>query len=116
MQRARVGFLAGTDTGRAWRFAGFSLHDDLVEMNNAGLTPMQVLQAATSNPARHLGRDQELGTVQTGKLADLVLLDADPIQQISNTRRINAVVVNGRLLDRKTLDDMLSRLEKTNAR
>ena len=115
MRRGGVRFLAGTDTGRAWRVSGFSLHDDLVEMNHAGLTPMEVIESATSAPARLLGRDKELGTVQVGKLADLVLLDADPLQQTANTRRINAVVLNGRLLDRQLLDDILARLAAANA-
>ena len=115
MRGVGVGFLAGTDTGRPWRFSGFSLHDALAELNNAGLTPMEALQAATSNPARLLGKEKEFGTVQTGMLADLVVLDADPLQQIANTRRINAVVVNGRLLDRNTLDQMLAQLAATNA-
>ena len=115
MRGVGVGFLAGTDTGRPWRVSGFSLHDALAELNNAGLTPMEALQAATSNPARLLGKEKEFGTVQTGMLADLVVLDADPLQQIANTRRINAVVVNGRLLDRNTLDQMLAQLAATNA-
>jgi hypothetical protein len=115
MRGAGVGFLAGTDTGRPWRFSGFSLHDALAELNSAGLTPMEALQAATSNPARLLGREKEFGTIQTGMLADMVVLDADPLQQIANTRRINAVVVNGRLLDRNALDQMLAQLAATNA-
>jgi imidazolonepropionase-like amidohydrolase len=114
MRRGGVLFLAGTDTGQPWRFAGFSLHDDLVEMSNAGLEPMDVLQSATRNPARYFGRERELGTVEKGKLADLVLLDANPLQQIANTRKINAVVVNGRLLDRTMLDEMLNKLIATN--
>ena len=115
MRGAGVGFLAGTDTGRPWRFSGFSMHDALAELNNAGLTPMEALQAATSNPASLLGKQKEFGTVQAGMLADLVVLDANPLQQIANTRRINAVVVNGRLLDRNTLDQMLAQLAATNA-
>jgi imidazolonepropionase-like amidohydrolase len=114
MQRGGVGFLAGTDTGRAWRFSGFDLHTDLAEEVRLGLTPMQVLQSATSGPARFL-KIKDLGTVEKGKFADLVLLDADPLQNIANTRKVNAVVLNGRLLDRKTLDDMLAQLAATNS-
>jgi imidazolonepropionase-like amidohydrolase len=77
---------------------------------------METIVAATSSSARLLGRDKELGTVQAGKLADLVVLDANPLQQIENTRTVNAVVVNGQLLDRKALDDMLAQLEAANAR
>ena len=115
MKDAGVQFVIGTDGGGRWRIPGFSMQEALVETNNAGLTPMEVLEAATISAARLLGKDAELGTVQTGKLADLVLLDADPLQEISNMREINAVVVNGRLLDRETLDDMLSQVVATNA-
>lgn len=72
---------------------------------------MEALQAATSNPAKFLDMLVSLGTVEKGKIADLVLLDANPLQDISNTRRIAAVVVNGRLLRRATLDEMLARAE-----
>jgi len=84
-------------------------------MNKAGLTPMEVIVSATSSSARLLRRDKDLGTVQTGKLADLVLLDANPLQDTANTQRINAVVVNGRLMDRKTLDDLLAQMAASNA-
>lgn len=114
MQKRGVGFLAGTDVGRAWRASGFDLHADLAEEVREGLTPMQVLQSATSGPARFL-KIKDLGTVEKGKFADLVLLDANPLQDISNTRTIIAVVLNGRLLDRKKLDDMLAALAATNA-
>jgi imidazolonepropionase-like amidohydrolase len=111
MRRAGVEFLAGTDTGGPYLFPGFSLHDELALLVQAGLTPLEALQAATLNPARFLGREKELGTVEKGKLADLVLLDADPLQDITHTRKISAVVLNGRLFDRKTLDVMLGQVE-----
>jgi imidazolonepropionase-like amidohydrolase len=116
MKKGGVQFVVGTDAGGAWRIPGRSLHEGLVEMTKAGLTPMETIVAATSSSARLLGRDKELGTVQAGKLADLVVLDANPLQQIENTRTVNAVVVNGQLLDRKALDDMLAQLEAANAR
>lgn len=115
MKRAGVQFVVGTDSGGAWRIPGRSLHEALEELNKAGLTPMDVIQAATSSSARLLRKDNELGTVQAGKLADLVLLDANPLEQITNTRQINAVVVNGRLLDRKTLDETLAQLAAASA-
>jgi len=116
MRKGGVQFVVGTDAGGAWRIPGRSLHEGLVEMTKAGLTPMETIVAATSSSARLLGRDKEMGTVQVGKLADLVVLNANPLQQIENTRTVNAVVVNGQLLDRKTLDDMLAQLEAANAR
>lgn len=116
MKRGGVQFVIGTDSGGAWRIPGRSLHEGLEETVRAGLTPLEAITAATSSSARLLRREKELGTVQTGKLADLVVLDADPSQQITNTRRINAVVVNGRLLDRKILDDLLSQLAAAQAR
>jgi imidazolonepropionase-like amidohydrolase len=72
---------------------------------------MEALRAATLSPAIFLHKEKELGTVARGKLADLLLLDADPLEDISNTRKINAVVLNGRLLDRRTLDKMLADVE-----
>ena len=60
-------------------------------------TPMEALQAATRNPARHLGRLQDMGTIETGKLADMVLLDANPLDDIRNTRKISLVILRGRV-------------------
>jgi imidazolonepropionase-like amidohydrolase len=116
MKKGGVQFVVGTDAGGAWRIPGRSLHEGLVEMTKAGLTPMETIVAATSSSARLLGRDKEMGTVQVGKLADLVVLNANPLQQIENTRTVNAVVINGQLLDRKALDDMLAQLEAANVR
>jgi len=111
MQRAGVGILAGTDMTNPYVFPGFSLHDELALLVEAGLTPLQALQTATANPARYLGKTSELGTIGVGKLADLVLLDADPLVDIHNTQRIGAVVVAGRLLDRAQLNSMLQTVE-----
>jgi cytosine/adenosine deaminase-related metal-dependent hydrolase len=113
MRRAGLEFLAGTDVGNPYCFPGFSLHDELGLLVQAGLTPMEALQSATLNPARFLGKEQEIGTVEEGKIADLVLLDANPLQDISNTQRIHAVVVNGRLLDGAALDALLAQAEAT---
>src|SRR4030095_4355756 len=77
MRRAGVEMLAGTDVLNPYCFPGFSLHDELALLVSAGLTPMEALQTATLNPARFLGTEKELGTVEKGKIADLVLLDAD---------------------------------------
>ena len=112
MHRAGVGLLAGSDALNPYCFPGFSLHDELEWLVKAGLSPMAALQAATRNPAVYLEQEKDLGTIEAGKLADLVLLDADPLADIRNTRRIAAVVYRGRLLDRAALDRMLADAER----
>ncbi len=112
-QKQGIGILAGTDSPVFLNVvSGFSLHDELSLMVEAGLTPLEALQAATLNPARFLGRLDDLGTVEKGKLADLVLLDANPLDDIHNTNKINAVVADGRFLDRKALDRLLHEAEE----
>ena len=101
MRRRRVKVLAGSDLPIA---SGVPpLHDELVELVRAGLTPLQALQAATQSPAEFLDRLPTEGTVQVGKRANLVLLDADPLADISNTRRVAAVVVAGPVISRAEL-------------
>jgi imidazolonepropionase-like amidohydrolase len=115
MHQAGVPFLAGTDTSNPYIFPGFSLHDELALLvSEGGFTPLEALQAATREPARFLGREKDLGTVEPGKLADLVLLDADPLADIHNTTKIAAVVADGRLLPRRELDRMLADVEASN--
>jgi hypothetical protein len=111
MQKAGVPIVAGTDTGNPFCFPGFSLHDELALLVMAGLTPVEALRSATLNPAKFFGLDQTLGTIEPGKIADLVLLDANPVEDIRNTQRIYAVVSNGRLFDRKALDKLLGDAE-----
>jgi imidazolonepropionase-like amidohydrolase len=116
LHRGGVDFLAGTDLGRPFIFAGFSLHDELESLVSGGLTPMEALQAATRNPAQFLGLRDLLGTIEAGKLADLVLLDANPLEDIRNTRRIAGVVVNGRWLAQSELQKLLSEAERSAAK
>jgi len=106
VHRAGVGLLAGTDPWNLHVFAGFGLHDELGLFVEAGLSPLDALRTATSAPAAFLGRAHELGAIKPGYLADLVLLDADPTERIANTRRISAVMANGRLFDRGALDGL----------
>jgi imidazolonepropionase-like amidohydrolase len=101
--RAGVRLLTGTDAPLPHVHPGLSLHDELAMLVRAGLTPMQALQAATREPAAWLGALDSLGTVQPGRVADLVLLDADPLADIRNTRRIRVVIADGRLVDRAAL-------------
>jgi hypothetical protein len=114
LHRAGVPFMAGTDTAPGvYIMPGFSLHDELANFVEAGFTPMEALQTATSNPARFLGMENSLGSIEPGKIADLVLLNANPLDDIHNTQKIKAVVVNGRLFDRADLDRILALVEKT---
>jgi imidazolonepropionase-like amidohydrolase len=111
MHRAGVDILAGTDVLNPYCFPGFSLHDELELFVEAGLSPMAALQTATRNPARYLDQQKDFGTVEQGKIADLVLLDADPLKDIKNTRKIAAVIVGGQLLAREKLDAILVDVE-----
>jgi ankyrin repeat protein len=112
MGRAGVGLLAGTDTtAMAYCFPGFGLHDELALFVQAGLSPMQAIQTATYNPAKCLGKLDSMGTVEQGKIADLVLLEANPLEDISNTQKIAAVVVDGKIFDRTALQKMLAQVE-----
>ncbi len=108
--RAGVALLAGTDPWNDHVEAGFSLHDELGLFVEAGLSPLDALRTATSAPAEFFGREHELGAIKAGYLADLVLLDANPAEDIANTRRISAVVANGRVFDRGALDELLAGL------
>ncbi len=111
MNKAGVGLLAGTDELNPYCFPGFSLHDELALLVKAGLTPLEALRAATINPARYFDKEQTRGTVDAGKDADLVLLDANPFDDIKNTTKIHAVVADGRLYDRAALDQILAGAE-----
>ena len=113
LQRAGIGLLAGTDATGGFPIHGFSIHDELEELASAGLTPVEALRTATLNPARFFGRSDELGAVDAGYLADLVLLDANPLENIRNTRQIRAVVANGRLFRRADLEDILAQAKRS---
>ena len=107
MHRAGVKMLAASDAVVWYVFPGFSLHDELELFVQAGLSPMEALQTATRNPAIYLDLIDTVGTVETGKKADLVLLEANPLANISNIKRITAVIIGGRLIPRVSLDKML---------
>ena len=95
-------------TRRRRRAAGVQLHQELERFVAAGFTPIEALQTATLNPSRFLGKGADFGTVEKGKIADLVLLDANPTDDIRNTRKIAAVVANGRYYPREKLDGILA--------
>lgn len=112
MRRAGVAMLAGTDPPTRDVFPGFSLHDELGLLVKAGLTPLEALQAATLNAAKCLGLSDAYGTVEKGKVADLLLLDADPLADIANTREIVAVIVGGKVLPKAALEELLRQTEE----
>ena len=111
MRAAGVPILVGTDAGSVMVFPGFSVHDELeLLVNDARLTPREALWGATLGPARFFGMEREVGTIEAGQLADLVLLDADPLADIRNTRRIAAVVLRGELFDATARQRLLETL------
>ncbi len=112
LHKAGVMLLAGTQLSYdSVGTPGLVLHDELSIFVQAGLSPFEALKTATVNPAKFMRREKDLGTIEKGKLADLVLLDANPLLNISNTRKINAVIMNGRYLSREFLDKMLADVE-----
>jgi imidazolonepropionase-like amidohydrolase len=112
LHKTGVPFLAGTDTPAGVHiFPGYSLHEELQRFVASGFTPLEALRTATINPARFFGKEDQLGAVEKGKLADLVLLSANPLEDIANTQKIAGVILNGRYFYRTELDKMLSRVE-----
>ena len=108
---AGVPMMAGTDAMNPYCFPGFSLHDELSLLVESGVTPLGALQMATINPAKFLGRTAEMGTVEPGKAADLVLLAADPLKDIHNTTQIQAVWLKGKYYDRAALSEMAEKVK-----
>lgn len=107
MHEAGVPIGAGTDTPIGYAVPGYSLHSELEMLVRAGLSPLEALRSATLRPAEFFGLEGELGTVEPGRLADLVLLSANPLDDITHTRSVEAVVTRGRLLDRAALDALV---------
>ena len=112
MIKGRVSLMAGSDSLDRYVFPGFALHRELQLLREAGMTPLEALQAATRNPAKFLGREQETGVIAKNAQADLVLLDANPLENISNTAKIFAVVRHGVFLDRSALDGLLKQAKE----
>jgi imidazolonepropionase-like amidohydrolase len=106
MQNAGVVIMAGSGSGPAGTHPGEELHEELELLVAAGLTPAQALRGVTSEPAKYFRAEESLGQVHAGKVADLVLLDADPLADIRNTRKIDAVVMGGKILAKAKLSAM----------
>ncbi len=111
MHKAGIKIIAGTDAMNPFCFPGFSMHDELELFVQAGLSPSAALQTATVNAAEYSGKSKDLGSVAEGKIADLVLLRANPLEDIRNTKKISAVILNGVYHDRKALDGMLKSMQ-----
>ena len=105
-----VPLLCGTDASAVGPVAGFGVHDELQEFVNDGMTAYQALQTATTNPARYFRQDKEWGAIEAGKRADLLLLAGNPLQNIGNTEKIEGVVLQGKWMERKTLQAELEQV------
>ena len=102
-----VQILAGSDANDTYSFPGMGLHDELEELTLAGLSPMEALKTATFGPAEYFGLANSYGSIEVGKIADMVLLDANPTEHISNTTKINQVIFEGAVYDKADLNDFL---------
>ena len=107
MNEKGVKFIAGTDFPNPYVFPGFSLHDELSLMVKGGMPTLDVLRSATINPAIFMNKKADLGSIEVGKLASLVLLNKNPLENIENTKSIDTVIVRGKVYNRKALDLML---------
>jgi hypothetical protein len=109
---AGVKIVAGTDSGDTYVFPGFAIHEELAELVRAGLSPTDALRTATIDAARFSGKAREYGSIEAGKVADMMLLDADPLADIRGTRQIAGLFFNGQYLDRAALDELLAFAEE----
>ncbi len=110
---AGAGLLLGSDAPQVFNVPGFAAHRELAILVESGLSPFQALRAGTINPAVYFGREQEFGTIEVGKMADFVLLNANPLDDIRNTQKIEAVMVRGKYLSRGDIDEGLAELSAT---
>ncbi|HEY0371980.1 MAG TPA: amidohydrolase family protein [Thermoanaerobaculia bacterium] len=116
LHQGGVKILMGTDAPQQFSVPGFSLHRELLRMRDAGLSPFEILKSGTVNVGQYFAKQDSFGTVEAGKRADLVLVDANPLTDIANVDRISGVMVRGRWLDRATLDAGLARIAEKQKR
>ena len=110
---AGAGLLLGSDAPQVFNVPGFAAHRELAILVESGLSPFQALRAGIINPAVYFGRQQEFGTIEVGKMADFILLNANPLDDILNTQKIEAVMVRGKYLSRSDIDEGLAELRAT---
>jgi amidohydrolase family protein len=106
--KEKVSLMAGTDSDNPYAFPGFSLHDEIALYVELGMTPIEALRSATTVPAEFLQLSDSLGTVDKGKLADMVILDKDPLDDIRHSSTIHAVIANGKVYDKSFVDNIIN--------
>ena len=102
-----ISFMAGTDTPIGFLIPGLSLHQEIQELHESGLSELEALQTATINPAKYFNLENSLGRIKSGFIADLIILDKNPLESISNTKSIHAVIKEGHLMNRSYLDSLM---------
>jgi imidazolonepropionase-like amidohydrolase len=116
INKNEIPILAGTDLGNPYCFPGSGLHDELELMTEAGLTPLQALQTATLNAAKYLNKTDSLGTISVNKYADILLLSENPLDNISNTKKIEGICVNGKFYNKKDLESLKQQAKNISAK
>ena len=102
-----ISFMAGTDTPIGFLIPGLSLHQEIQELHESGLSELEAIQTATINPAKYFNLENSLGRIKSGFIADLIILDKNPLESISNTKSIHAVIKEGHLMNRSYLDSLM---------
>ena len=102
-----ISFMAGTDTPIGFLIPGLSLHQEIQELYESGLSELEAIQTATINPAKYFNLENSLGRIKSGFIADLIILDKNPLESISNTKSIHAVIKEGNLMNRSYLDSLI---------